>query len=42
VMTHEATTYHLHEGEPLEIRHEDRELTLELGQPTVAPCSASS
>jgi alpha,alpha-trehalose phosphorylase len=42
VMTHEATTYLLHEGDPLEIRHEDRELTLEPGQPTVAPCSASS
>ena len=42
VMTRDATTYELLEGEPLTIRHEDRELTLERGQPTAAPVSASS
>jgi alpha,alpha-trehalose phosphorylase len=42
VMTRDRTTYELRDGEPLTIVHEDRELHLEPGQLTAAPCSASS
>ncbi len=42
VMTRDRTTYELRDGEAFTIVHEDRELHLEVGQPTAAPFSASS